>query len=215
MEDGCGVISAGLYLQSWRCKVDATCLMCHVCIQSSRPHMAPWRCSSRGGGGAVARPVGPVGTPRVEATDHGAVTRPRRAPAGGVGARAGKLAYRSPIGADGPDPVRVRGRSPRGRGASITLISTGTNSTIISGYAPPVHPAPPDTTSWTSSRSGETVDAGDGRGRNGGRFVYTVVAETVPGGARATASGRVVPRCGCARHKLPHARGDVHDVNRR
>ena len=85
MEDGCGVISAGLYLQSWRCKVDATCLMCHVCIQSSRPG-------------------GPVGTPRVEATDHGAVTRPRRAPAGGVGARAGKLsAYRSPIGADGPD----------------------------------------------------------------------------------------------------------------
>ena len=169
MEDGCGVISAGLYLQSWRCKVDATCLMCHVCIQSSRPG-------------------GPVGTPRVEATDHGAVTRPRRAPAGGVGARAGKLAYRSPIGADGPDPVRVRGRAPAVgvRLSPLISISTGTNATIISGYAPPVHPAPPDTTSWTSSRSGETVDAGDGRGRNGGRSRRT--SRGVPG---AAASGRV------------------------
>ena len=214
MEDGCGVISAGLYLQSWRCKVDATCLMCHVCIQSSRPHMAPWRCSSRGGGGAVARPVGPVGTPRVEATDHGAVTRPRRAPAGGVGARAGKLAYRSPIGADGPDrAVRPPVAASAARSGCVYPATTYATTHNIKIRTPPVHPAPPDTTSWTSSRSGETVDAGDGRGRNGGRFVYTVVAETVPGGARA--SGRVVPRCGCARHKLPHARGDVHDVNRR
>lgn len=208
------MISAGLYLQSWRCKVDATCLMCHVCIQSSRPHMAPWRCSSRGGGGAVARPVGPVGTPRVEATDHGAVRRGPGGPQPGGSGR-GRVNSRTdrPLArmARIARCVRRSRRAPPVAGASTATTYATTHNIKI--RTPPVHPAPPDTTSWTSSRSGETVDAGDGRGRNGGRFVYTVVAETVPGGARA--SGRVVPRCGCARHKLPHARGDVHDVNRR
>ena len=179
MEDGCGVISAGLYLQSWRCKVDATCLMCHVCIQSSRPG-------------------GPVGTPRVEATDHGAVTRPRRAPAGGVGARAGKLAYRSPIGADGPDPVRVRGRAPavygRVRLDHSNLRSPPVRTTIISRYAPPLciqhHPTrqagprPGRGRQWTrGTAAGETGDGSsyESRSARGG----AAASGRVAGSARA------------------------------
>ena len=153
MEDGCGVISAGLYLQSWRCKVDATCLMCHVCIQSSRPG-------------------GPVGTPRVEATDHGAVTRPRRAPAGGVGARAGKLAYRSPIG---------------GRGASITLISisTGTNYDNIRLRTPCA-------SSTTRHDKLDLVPVGGDSGRGGRpRAKRGTVRRTSRGVPGAAASGRV------------------------
>ena len=170
MEDGCGVISAGLYLQSWRCKVDATCLMCHVCIQSSRPG-------------------GPVGTPRVEATDHGAVTRPRRAPAGGVGARAGKLAYRSPIGADGPDPVRVRGRAPavygRVRLDHSNLRSpprTGTNYDNIRLRTPCASSTTRHDKLDLVPVGGDSGRGGRPRANNGGRFVVRVAE--CPGSGR-------------------------------